>query len=188
MDAGVIAMLEQVGVPTDGSALPQIAIRLHPDGRVLPILEDVPVITSREPHLAMLGMKRIRELFAGNRRPPPAINPNPDSPYVFLMAQVETTALRYCDISGDEVTDRQFERLYQQLRRRPDGREKHLLHGYLRAAVRLHLSMVDLSQAEFKAVMKRLSRSARTFTLHATSRNYLAQLRHQFQGGPAPRP
>jgi hypothetical protein len=72
-----------------------------------------------------------------------------------------------------------MERIFASLRRRPDS-EGGRLHGYLRAAARLYLSAHDISQAEYEAVMNRLAKSARTFSMPPVSRNYLATLRQTF--------
>jgi len=44
----------------------------------------------------------------------------------------------------------------------------------------VYLSVRDVSQAEYEAVMSRLAKSARTFATPPISRNYLATLRQTF--------
>ena len=76
-----------------------------------------------------------------------------------------------CALTGSPATDEEFLRLYTLLARRPDGRDAAPLFGYLRAAVRLALSLTDLTRTETEAILRRLARSARTMRTHPTSRN-----------------
>ena len=69
-------------------------------------------------------------------------------------------------------TDAEFERLYRLLRRNPDGQDAHPLFSYLQGAVRLYMSLRDVSQAEFEAVVNRLSQSAKWHSTHTGSTNY----------------
>ena len=186
MDSQAIAILKQAKIDTTLSTLSEVMLRLSDSGKVEEIGEEVPLLQGKA--FALVRLKPISELFVGTRQPRGDVNPEPSSPYILLFAMLEKTALSYCNVTRTEETDKEFERLYRQLRRRPDGKDPHPLFSYLHAVCRLYMSMRDLSQAEFEAVAQRLSRSARTFSTYATSRNYLAQLRAQFEGGELPRP
>ena len=74
--------------------------------------------------------------------------------------------------SGIRVRDQEFERLYNHLRRRPDGTDANPILSYLQAAARLYMSLRDVSQAEFEAVARRLTKSARTYSEGLSSTNY----------------
>lgn len=89
-----------------------------------------------------------------------------------FFALIETTAVACCAATNPEY-DRELERVYAQLRRRPLGADANPLFSYLRAAVRLYMSLRDVSQAEFEAVVQRLSRSAGHFSTGLTSTNYI---------------
>jgi hypothetical protein len=73
-------------------------------------------------------------------------------------------------------TAQEMERIWSQLRRRPDTTDS-TLHSYLRAAARRYMAQNEISQAEYEAVMTRLAKSARTFATPPISRNYVATLR-----------
>jgi hypothetical protein len=94
---------------------------------------------------------------------------------------LEYTVLRFCEADGRDPTDQDMAAIYASLRRRPDSNGGKL-HGYLRAAARLYLSVRDVSQAEYEAVFNRLAKSARTFSVPPISRNYVATLRQTFAG------
>ena len=92
---------------------------------------------------------------------------------------LEYTVVRFCEADGRDETDQDMEQIYTLMRRRPDG-DGGRLHSYLRAAARLYMSVHEVSAAEYEAVMRRLARSARTFSAPPISRNYLATLRATF--------
>lgn len=98
---------------------------------------------------------------------------------------LEYTVVRFCEADGRDQTDQDVARIFAELRRRPDG-EGGRMRGYLRAAAQLYLSVRDVSQAEYVAVMNRLAKSARTFSMAPISRNYLATLRQTFAGMTSP--
>ena len=86
---------------------------------------------------------------------------------------IELTVIDYCVTTRRVVTDQEFERLYVHLRRRPDRTDAEPLFSYLQAAVRLYLSLRDISQAEFEAVVRRLAHSAQRYSAGYASRNYV---------------
>jgi len=81
-------------------------------------------------------------------------------------------AADWCSLRGKPEYDEEFERLYSQLRRRPDGRDSNPLFGWLRRAAQLAVLVRPTSEAEFEAVTRRLARSARTLREQVTSTNY----------------
>ena len=123
----------------------------------------------------------IRTLWDGERRPPAPLDVEPPSPYLMFIAYLELNALNWVTCAGDEVRDEEFRRIYRQLRRRPDSTDRHPLVSHLRSTAQLYLALSTTSQAEYEAVVQRLVRSSRTFRTSPGSRNYLAQLRRQFQ-------
>jgi hypothetical protein len=111
-------------------------------------------------------------LWTGSRQPPDMSGRYPEA-YIPFFATIEQAAADYCVESGRIVIDREFERLYEHLRRRPDGRDAEPIFVVLQAAARLYVALHDVSQAEFEAVARRLARSARTFAMGGpVSRNY----------------
>ncbi len=158
-----------------GAAIPlglSIAIRATEHGEALPVDESFVAVMLHGVVLGETTLPPLSALFRGTAKcaeiasdPPRALEP------IFMC--VELTALDWCGVSGRRVRDEEFEKLYSDLRRRPDGRSKDPLFGYLRAAMRLTLAIRPTSADEFEAITRRLARSARTFRTSVTSTNYL---------------
>jgi len=121
---------------------------------------------------ALVRLLKVSDLWTGEAVPPD-FERGPTPEYVLFFALIERTAADYCACMGKRTRDREFERLYERLRGRPDGTDPNPLFSYLRAAARLYMSLRDVSRAEFEAVARRLKRSARTFSDGDTSTNYL---------------
>jgi hypothetical protein len=170
MDAGVIGILDEAGIDTSlQGVLPRIRVQLAGNGLLEPLESRVTVEAGKA--FASVELKTIPQLFAG-ARVPPDFKTGPTPEYVAFFAIIEATALACCVAAAPEY-DREFERLYAQLRRRPVGKDGNPLFSYLRAAVRLYMSLRDVNQAEFERVVQRLSRSAGHFTTDVASTNYI---------------
>ena len=172
MDPAIIETLQQAGIRTDfgpDASVLRIGIRVDEDGRALPITDEIFVTDGK--HDAFVTPKAITELFEGSVKPP-RFTPAPPPEYQWHFYLIEQTAAEYCSITGVKVRDKEFEDLYGHLRRRPDGWHDDPLFSYLQAGARLVLSLFDVSEAEYEAVVKRLMHAARTFSLGATSMNY----------------
>ena len=171
MDKAVIDQLQQAGVDTSMERhFPIVSVRLSDDGTPVPVADEVAVQSGK--NVALVTLKSIPRLFTGSARPPSFAN-GPTEEYVDFFALIERTAVDYCGVAGWEEYDEEFERLYRQLRRRPDGIEGNRLFTYLQAAARLYMSLRDVSREEFEAVAQRLSVSARHFKTGPSSNNYL---------------
>jgi hypothetical protein len=158
--------------------LPALVIVRDPGGKVLALRDhvEVDVGTTRE----ALSLRSTRELFRGTRKAPDlARGPTPDLELFFML--LEYTLVRFCEADGRDETDQEMERVYTLLRRRPDS-DGGPLYGYLRAAAQLYMSVRDVSEAEYEAVIRRLAKSCRSFSMQPLSRNYLATLRPTFAG------
>jgi hypothetical protein len=124
-----------------------------------------------EGRVVWLPLEPISQLWTGSAVAPDfSFAPPPEYEPFFIL--IEATAAEFCDATGRPERDREFERLYRLLRRRPDGVDANPLFSYLRAAARLYLSLRDVSRAEFEAVANRLRVSARTFSTRIDSTNY----------------
>ena len=68
--------------------------------------------------------------------------------------------------AGDliEIRDEEIARLYNLLRRKPDGRSEGFLHDCLYQSAALVLGLRAVSQGEFEAVFDQLASSARGWT------------------------
>jgi hypothetical protein len=122
-----------------------------------------------------LALRPIRQLFAGDGKAPDLSGgPTPKLEPFFVL--LELTVASVCAANGRDATDQEMEHIYSEMRRRPDG-EGGVLRSYVRAAARLYLSMNNVSQSEYEAVFRRLTKSARTFAGGSLSRNYLFNLR-----------
>lgn len=166
----VVEALEEAGISTTWKTVPSVAIRLDGAGRVAPAGETITVVDGAR--VAVVEPPPISELFAGDRVPPD-FSDGPTDGYVEFFGTIEHTALDFCATTGMRVRDQEFEKMYEHLRRRPDGTHPHPLFSYLQGAVRVYMSVHRVSRAEFEAVIRRLVRSARTFAMGPTSANYL---------------
>ncbi|MCE9637081.1 MAG: hypothetical protein K8T90_15360 [Planctomycetes bacterium] len=166
IDALVKAQIE-IG---DDAPLPIVGIQLDRERHVVSIADEVTVVSGER--VAVVTLKPADQLFTGDRKPPDFAK-GPTAEYVTFFAMIELTAADFCASTKTVVRDREFERLYNHLRRRPDGSDPHPIFSYLRAAARLHMSLHDVSRDEYEAVLRRLTRSARTYSEGPVSANYL---------------
>lgn len=118
-----------------------------------------------------VGLPPLSSLFRGNAVPPSFQGPPPPA-YMPLFLCIERSVAQAAALRPQPERDEEFERLYRQVRRRPDGKDPSPLFRVIQAAARLALCARPTSRAEFEAVMDRLSRSARTFHTHTGSTNY----------------
>jgi hypothetical protein len=158
---------------------PALEIAVDVDGKPVSVGAEVRVAMPDGDTTALV-LRPTRELFAGSA-PAPDLSrgPTPKLEPFFLL--LEFTVVRFCELDGRDQTDQDMETIFAELRRRPDGKGGRLF-THLRAASRLYLSLREVSEAEYTAVMARLTRSARTFAMAPISRNYLATLRDTFAG------
>ena len=169
MDTEVHRVLAKAGLSLDG-AMPCIGVCVDEHRRPQALGAAVRVMGGRND--VDITLKPISSLWTGTAKPPDfAQGPPPAYELFFLL--IERTARDYCAATGQPVYDAEFERLYNHLRRRPDGRDANPLFSYLQAAAALYLSLRDVSQDEYEAVLRRLTQSARRFNAGAGSTNYV---------------
>jgi hypothetical protein len=120
-------------------------------------------------------LPRVQALFRGDAKAP-SLEGEPSARLMPFFYLLEATVLRFCDEDGRDETDQEMERIYSELRRRPDGKDS-ALRSHLRAAARLYMMEHEVSLAEYEGVMRRLVKSARTFSMPPLSRNYVETLR-----------
>jgi hypothetical protein len=179
MDEIVAAALARSG---SSGSLPPLVIVRDDQGKVVPQSGGVHVRIGEGQET--LALRPVRELFTGSRKPGDlSQGPTPELEPFFML--LEYTVVRFCEADGRDQTDQDMASIFAELRRRPDG-DSGRMRGYLRAAAQLYLSVRDVSQAEYEAVMNRLAKSARTFSMAPISRNYLATLRQTFAGMTSP--
>jgi len=116
----------------------------------------------------------LRALWRGNQQPP-VLGDYPEA-YNDSFMLLDLHALEISKFFGDR-RDEEMREIYSALRRRPDGRSLGFVHDYMWQAAALVLGTRLLSQAEFEAILARLERSCRTFSMGPGSRNYVAALR-----------
>jgi len=169
MDLKVREALRRAGVELDQPELLQVPLALTEDGRAAPLGEEVPVADNSWT-MAHVKLQPISRLWTptGTAPFPPRTAPRHEAFLVLL----ESTASIYCTTMRRPETDAEFERLYRQLRRHPDGHDAHPLFEYLQAAARLYLSLRDVSRAEYEALTDRLGKLARYADTHVGSTNY----------------
>ena len=166
----VVDALRHAGIdPDPGVSFPTIGLKVDAQGRLLPLGDEILVLAGG---IALLvPLPSISNLWTGERTPPPfPRGPTPE--YLPFFVLIERTAADFCATGGRIVTDKEFERLYDLLRRRPDGADPEPIFEHLQATVRLFMSLRDVSRAEFEGVARRLAQSARTFSDGYSSRNY----------------
>jgi hypothetical protein len=169
MDRDAVEKLRGAGLRVEQPELLRVPVRKDETGAVLPLDEEVPVMGNEG--LVSLPLQALSRLWTGKRVPPDLSRTPPPEYHAFLLL-LESTAANYCAATGRPETDDTFERLYRQLRRKPEGRDAHPLFSYLKGAARLYLTLRDTSQAEFEAVLHRLSQSAKWHSTHVGSTNY----------------
>jgi hypothetical protein len=124
---------------------------------------------------ALWKVPSLRALFRGDKLPPSMSNEPPPA-YMPLFFFIENHVLTFCDGLGDK-TDGEFEEVYGNLRRRPDGKSLSALHFFLWQVAAGLVGLRSVSAAEFDAIFGRLAQSGRTFGIGIVSRNYIAVLR-----------
>ncbi|AKQ69302.1 hypothetical protein A176_006214 [Myxococcus hansupus] len=171
MDANAVAELEQAGVRVDAPESLYVAVEWDGEGKhVRPVGERVQIRAGEQ--LAHVTLKPISQLFTGDAKPP-SFTKAPPLEYQPFFLLIEATAAAYCRAVRNTETDQEFERLYRHLLRRPD---RNPLFSHLQGAVRLYMSLRDVSQAEFEAVIQRLHQSAKHFETHTGSINYFQEV------------
>jgi len=165
----------RLSVPFESDGRKHVRI---PDKHAVPVTDGHKLIAWAAPSL--------RELFRGNRQPPPDIDHYPleYSQHFFF---IENHVLTLCDAMGDR-TDQELEEIYSALRRRPDGRSLSTVHDCLWQVTALLLGSHELSEGEFEALMAALVRSTRKWGIRPVSRNYIAFLRETFGAFHSSRP
>jgi len=113
----------------------------------------------------------LRSLYRGGRVVA-EFGSTPPGEYDPVFAFIERPLALFCAASAAPVRDAEFEKLFSELRRRPDGRYQSPLYRYLQAVLRALLLLRPTSESELDAVLRRLARSARTFGDGATSTYY----------------
>lgn len=188
MDAQIVERLKEAGIWSGINVREElmeihVPIAVDDHQKVVGLGDEVPV--NAQEKIVMVRPRPVRDLFVGNRQPPTMAGDYLEAfvPFFFML---ERAAADYCSVRGQPVYDMEFESLYAELRRRPDGRNPHALFSYLRAASQVYLSLTDTSEDEFNAVVGKLLSSVRTWKGHATSTNYWNRVLKQFVQGPKP--
>jgi hypothetical protein len=167
MDEVILRAVEAAGIDTTLAAgTAQVRIVVDERHQVVPLRGKFDLVVGGQ--VVSLTSRPLSEAFRGNQEPPSfASGPTPE--YAAFFALLERTVVEYCRVAGRAETDDELERLYRQVRRRPDGQDKNLLSSYIQAAAFVYASLVDTSRAEFEAVLNRLSRSASHFRTGPTT-------------------
>ena len=127
--------------------------------------------------VAQWRVDSLQELFRGNQEPPPdrEIKHYPPE-YVAFFYLIERHLITICEKIKPPI-DEEFIRIFSVMRKRPDGRSLGLFHDAVWQCSCLALGMRPYSEAEFKAVLGQLARSARHWKEGLASRNYISYLR-----------
>lgn len=151
------------------------SVMLPTDDAGRPAASDAPFMVRRgsAPGLELhaLGDAPLRSLYRGGRVVA-EFGSTPPSEYDMVFAFIERPLALFAASSAQPVRDQDFEKLFTELRRRPDGRYQSPLYRYFQAILRALLLLRPTSESELDAVLRRLARSARTFSEGATSTHY----------------
>jgi hypothetical protein len=129
--------------------------------------------------LVLWQVSSLQDLFRGTNKPPQEEKKIYDLPYCIYLFTIEKNVLLINQFIHD-VTDEEFVRVYNLMRRRPDGRSEGPIHDVIWQSAALVLGMYEISQVEYEAIFSRLAASARGWETELTSRNYIAFLRDHF--------
>jgi hypothetical protein len=150
------------------------------DGGLHLAIEDRSVIVLSDNEVVVeWTVPSLRALFRGDQTPPSLLKYPME--YVAYFAAIELHVVKYARAFGPP-SDQQLREVYNTLRRLPDGRSTGPLHDYLWQVVALLLGTRPLSQAQYEAILNRLERSCKTYSMGGASYNYLAYLRGMFGG------
>lgn len=123
----------------------------------------------------------IPSLFRGDKKPPSDADlVEPPVQYMWFFDCVEYHLIGFCEEIGDP-TDEEILEIYTTMRRRPDGKSLGRLHDAVWQFACLAIALKPVSSAEYDALFRRLARSARTFRMGASSRNYLPAIRRAYE-------
>ncbi len=151
-----------------------VALRVHNDRPDVTTREEITI--SDGTNDATWTVPSLRALFRGERKPP-EMSDRPPPAYMPVFWFIERHIITFCDAFGD-TTDQEFEGIFNQLRRRPDGKTTDDLHAFLWQVAAVLAGTRPLSAAEYEAILNRLRRSARTFSIAPVSRNYIKVLQN----------
>jgi hypothetical protein len=168
MDQSVVGIFRGAGMDT-ALADAEIAVQVDEQKQLQP--PPATLCVKMGGHAVDVTLAPISKLFAGSKVPP-SFSDGPPESYKNFYRLVEKTVVRCCQMTGQIERDVELERLYRQLRRRPDGKDANPIFAWAQAACRLYMSLNATSQAEFEAIVDRLSIVARHFSSGSTSRNY----------------
>lgn len=153
-----------------GLAIPdrtEVLLCTHPDaGPVAAYLWHVPALAS---------------LFRGHAAPP-ASQEGIQQYYTPFIAHFEQAVVQLAEGLEADPTDEDMERVFSQLRRRPDGKGLTLLQDAVWQCAAYSLAHHEIGAAEFEAILRRLTRSAATFRMGPVSRNYITSVRSVLGG------
>jgi hypothetical protein len=181
MDPLVASDLRRLGVGfSEGELRPAVAIAVDPERQLIALEDDVvPIGLGGRAIPARLGS--IASLFKGDRRPP-RFDHGPTPDYALFFETIEGTFASCVPYLLPRPTDQEVERLYRRLRRHHDGSTNDApVLTYLRAAVRLYMSLADVSRAEFDAVLNEVARSVRSHASGHASWGYVTLLEDLFE-------
>jgi hypothetical protein len=180
MDQNVIAQLKKAGIDTTLKvAVPFVAIQVDEAKRPVPVSAEIGIQSGEA--FTTVDLKKISELFTGNRQPPEMGHEAP-AEYTLFLASIEKPVMDYMETAGQPETDADLAELYRHLRRRPDGTHSKPVFSYMQAGARFYMSLRDVSRSEFEAVIQRLAQSAKNFSQGYSSTNYFRVVGAQFRG------
>jgi len=126
-------------------------------------------------HVEEWHIDSLREMFRGEKHPPKNMDHYPEE-YCGMFFSIEKNILWASGMIND-TTDDEFVRLFNLIKRRPDGRSEGFMHDVIYQSAALMLGLQPLSQAEFEAIFMQLARSAKNWRQGYASRNYIHFLR-----------
>jgi len=137
------------------------------------------VFVESEGRIGEWHIDSLRGMFRGSKEPPSMERyPEEYAPLFFIVERNLLSAV--ASSYSRDITDDEIERIYDIIRRRPDGRSVGVMHDVVYQAAAFILGIRSLSQLEFEAIFRQLARSARGWKEEPGSRNYIEFLRNSF--------
>lgn len=148
------------------------------DDKLQDEMHNLYVSSGNDEEFFILEVPSIRELFRGNRNPG-SLGNTTDVKYMYIITYVETQWIAL--VNGeflDVPRDMTMKEIYSQLRRRPDGSSHNTdaIYSVIWQCLAFLTGVMEISEAEYTAILSRLVRSASTFYTSAASKNMYERL------------
>ena len=148
------------------------------DDKLQDEMHNLYVSSGNDEDFFIIEVPSIRELFRGNRNPGSLGNTS-DVKYMYIITYVERQWIALVNEEFLDVPrDMTMKEIYSQLRRRPDGSSHNTdtIYSVIWQCLAFLTGVMEISEAEYTAILSRLVRSASTFCTSVATKNMYEQL------------